>query len=123
MSLVVATWTGALATVGLFAGAAFTAWYARMAFREQSKEVKLLQRQAERDIDDRHRAQAIRVFTWAEQRPYNDEPDDMRAVAFVRNTSQQPVYDVRLGWGASGQQAWPVLLRRACRHWCWNGGY
>lgn len=110
MSLVAATWTGALATIGLLAGAALTAWYARKAFREQSKEVKILQQQAERDMDDRRRAQAIHIFTWAEQRPYNDDPGDMRAAACVRNTSQQPVYDVRLGWGASGQQAWPVLL-------------
>lgn len=58
MSLLVATWIGALTTVGLLVGAAFTAWYARKAFREQSKEVKILQQQAKRDIDDRLRRQA-----------------------------------------------------------------
>jgi hypothetical protein len=58
MSLLVATWIGALAIVGLLVGAAFTAWYARRAFREQSEEVKILWQQAERDIDDRRRDQA-----------------------------------------------------------------
>ena len=36
MSLLAATWTAALAIVGLFIGAVITAWYARKAFREQS---------------------------------------------------------------------------------------
>jgi hypothetical protein len=110
MSLLVATWTGALATVGLLVGAAFTAWYARKAFREQSEEVKILQQQAKRDIDYRRRDQAAHVFAWAELRPYDDDPGDMRAAACLRNTSQQPVYNVRLGWGADGQQTWRVLL-------------
>ncbi len=110
MSLLVATWTGAIATVGLLAGAGVTAWYARQAFREQAEQVKILREQADRDLDQRRRDQAARVFAWTEQRPFDDDQADPRAAACVRNTSQQPVYDVSVGWGTSGQQRWPVLL-------------
>src|SRR5712692_400616 len=110
MSLLVATWTGSIATVGLLAGAGITAWYARKAFREQAEQVIILREQADRDIDQRRRDQATRVFAWTEQRPFDGDPADPRAAACVRNTSQQAVYDVRLGWGTSGQHRWPVLL-------------
>ena len=69
MSLLVATWIGALATVGLLVGAGITAWYARKAFREQSHEVALLQEQVKnqqsdrtREAADRRKAQAAKVF-------------------------------------------------------------
>src|SRR5690348_10614009 len=85
MSLLVATWTGAIATLGLLAGAGITAWYARKAFREQAEQVKILREQADRDIDQRRRDQATRVFAWTEQRPFDDDPADQRAAACVRN--------------------------------------
>src|SRR6266568_2255038 len=111
MSLLVATWTGAIATVGLLAGAGVTAWYAHQAFREQAEQVKILREQADRDIDQRRRDQATRVFAWTEQRPFDDDPADPRAAACVRNTSQQPVYDVRLGWARAGNSAGPSFSR------------
>ncbi len=99
----------AVATATLAAGAIVTAIYAIRAFRSQSAEVGLLQEQASRGSKQRHQEQAIRIFTWAEQRPLNG-PDDMRPAACLRNTSQQPIYDISPGWGTSEQHSRPVLL-------------
>jgi hypothetical protein len=110
MSLLAATWTGVGATVGLFLGAIVTARYAIKAFRKQSEEVQLLQQQAERDIEQRRRAQPTQVFAWVESRPFQGNPEDMRAAACLRNKSAQPVYNILLGWGDSGQQRQRVLL-------------
>ena len=109
MSLLFATQMTAVATAILAAGAVVTAIYAIRAFRSQSAEVGLLREQAARDSKQRHQEQAIRVFAWTEQRPF-ERPDDMRSAACLRNTSQQPIYDVSLGWSTSGQHRWPVLL-------------
>jgi hypothetical protein len=65
MSLFAATWTGAIPTIGLLIGAAVTDWYAHKAFGEQSAEGWPLQKQAERDIEQRRRDQATRVFASA----------------------------------------------------------
>src|ERR1022692_1872719 len=61
-SVAVPTWISAMATVGLFGGAVFTSIYAFRAFRKQSKEVALLQEQADLDILQRRRAQAALIF-------------------------------------------------------------
>jgi hypothetical protein len=116
MSLLAATWTAAGATVGLFIGAIVTAVYAIRAFRKQSEEVRLLQEQAERDIEQRRRAQASGVFISVEPRPLEDNPQN--EAACIRNTSAQPVYDIVLGLGETGDQRWPVLLpgREVVRH-------
>lgn len=107
MSLVAATWTGAIATVLLVLGAAATALYARNAYREQSRQTReireqtrLLQEQADRDIKQRHRAQATQVFTWVEMRPFDGKADDMRSAACIMNASAHPVYDIELGLGS-----------------------
>jgi hypothetical protein len=113
MSLLAATWTGASASVGLFIGAIVTAVYAIKAFRKQSEEVRLLQQQAKRDIEQRRRAQASQVFVSVEQRPFGGNPEDMRAAACIHNTSAQPIYDIVLGLGETGDQRWPVLLPRS----------
>jgi len=106
MSLVAATWTGAIATVLLVLGAVATALYARNAYREQSRQTgeireqtRLLQQQADRDIKQRRRAQATQVFTWVEMRPFDGRADDMRSAACIMNASAQPVYDIELGLG------------------------
>jgi hypothetical protein len=106
MSLAAATWTSAIATVLLVFGAVATALYARNAYREQSRQTRevreqtrLLQEQADRDIGQRHRAQATQVFTWVEMRPFDGRADDMRAAARIMNASGQPVYDIELGLG------------------------
>jgi hypothetical protein len=100
MSLLVATWTGALATVGLLIGAGITAWYAKKAFREQSREVALLQEQVKneqrdraREAADRRRAQAAKVFIWVTESTDQSEP-----VIHVRNTSEQPIHELIISW-------------------------
>jgi hypothetical protein len=113
MSLLAATWTGASASVGLFIGAIVTAVYAIKAFRKQSEEVRLLQEQARRDIEQRRRAQASQVFITVGRRPFEGNPEDMRAAACIHNTSAQPIYDIVLGLGETGDQRWPVLLPRS----------
>lgn len=100
MSLLIATWTGALATVGLLLGGAITAWYAGKAFREQSHEVALLQEQVKneqceraREAAERRRAQAAKVFLWV------TEPEDQSGhVVNVRNTSEQPIHELTIAW-------------------------
>ncbi len=109
MSLLAATQITAVATAGLALFAAVTAVFAFLAFRKQSAEVRLLQQQAERDIEQRRRHQAAHVFAWVGRRPLHN-PADIRPAACLRNTSRQPIYSVSLGWGATGQQTWPVLL-------------
>ena len=88
MSLLAATWTSAIATVLLVLGAVVTA-----------RQTRLLQEQAERDITQRHRAQASQVFTWVEKRPFDANDNDLREAACIKNTSGQPVYDILLGLG------------------------
>jgi hypothetical protein len=122
MSLTAATWTGAIATVLLVFGAVATALYARNAYREQSRQTReireqtrLLQEQADRDIRQRHRAQATQVFTWVEMRPYDGKAEDMRPAARIKNASGQPVYDIELGLGLGVDKArvdrrLPVLM-------------
>jgi hypothetical protein len=114
MSLLAATWMSAVATVLLFAGAVFTVIYAGKAYREQTRQTRLLQEQAGRDIMQRRRAQASQVFTWVEKRPFNGDDKDLRAAACIKNTSSQPVYDIELGLspgpGKGSEQRWPVLM-------------
>lgn len=113
MSLLAATWTSAIATVLLVIGAVVTALYARNAYIDQSRQTRLLQDQADRDIGQRRRAQASQVFTWVENRPFDGNAEDLRAAACIKNTSGQPVYDIVLGLGpgtGKGSARWPVLM-------------
>ncbi|MGH3171820.1 MAG: hypothetical protein ACRDN0_38915, partial [Trebonia sp.] len=113
MSLLAATWTSAIATALLVIGAVVTALYARNAYLMQSRQTRLLQEQADRDIRQRRRAQAAQVFTWTEMRPYNGNHEDMRPAACIKNASEQPVYDIELGLGigAGGpDRRLPVLM-------------
>jgi len=121
MSLLVATWTSAVATMLLVVGAAITAVYARNAYREQSRQTRevqeqtrMLREQADRDIRQRRRAQATQVFTWIEMRPYDGNDKDMRPAACIKNASSQPVYDIELGLGLGAvpgtDRTLPVLM-------------
>jgi uncharacterized protein YoxC len=149
MSLTVATWIGAIATVVLALGAIVTVYYARKAFREQAEEVRTLKSQLEeqsreagllerqirqqqdfnelqapvlalqakeldeslgerqRDREQRRRAQVSRVFMW-ETRGFDiwtDKPgtDSVEPLtAHVKNTSEQPIYDLAISWRAAG---------------------
>jgi hypothetical protein len=105
-------WISAIATAGLLIGAAFTAAFAVRAFREQSREVGLLQEQVnaerterEREAEDRRRAQAARVYVtelFSHGRPTIPDstvPASSPSVtATVHNTSEQPIYDLRIYW-------------------------
>jgi hypothetical protein len=114
--LIVATWIGAIATAVLAVGAGFTVYYARNAFREQAREVALLQKQVEseqgergREADGRRMAQAARVYITLDvfggnRASAGDEYVAGRparppsVTAFVQNTSEQPVYDLQVHW-------------------------
>ena len=109
MSLIAATQWTAVATIVLAAFAILTAVFAILAFRKQSAEVGMLQEDRKREAEERRQAQAAQVFTWVGERPVHAS-DPPQAAAFVRNTSRQPVYNISMGWGDTGQQRWPVLL-------------
>ena len=115
-------WVTALGTVGLLAGAVFTAVFAVQAFREQSKEVRLLEDQVsdQRDLalkqvevlslqaeeiraslENRRRDQAARVFTWVELASHARG----RFRVHVTNSSDRPIYGLTflLGYGDDDQ--------------------
>jgi hypothetical protein len=102
MSLIAATQITAIATVVLALGAIITAWFAIKAFRKQTQEVALLQQQAERDIDQRRRAQASQVFlelrslATKEFVTSGDPPEPYGASA--HNLSSLPVYQLSVIW-------------------------
>ncbi len=103
----------AIATVVLALFALATAFYARQAFRKQSREVGILAGQNEWAIHDRRIEQASRVFIWEDLSSFPttrslpgggyriDGPEAPRVTAHVRNTSDQPLYDVELRWPGS----------------------
>jgi hypothetical protein len=102
MSLIAATQITAIATVVLALGAIITAWFAIKAFRKQTQEVALLQQQAERDIDQRRRAQASQVFLEVRSLATKgfvtsgDPPEPYGASA--HNLSSLPVYQLSVIW-------------------------
>jgi hypothetical protein len=91
-----ATWIGALATFGLLVGAGFTVYYARKAFREQSDQITFLKEQAERDVQQRRRAQAAQVYIFIPSGQLTEATAEL--TARIHNASQQPVYDLRMTW-------------------------
>jgi type II secretory pathway pseudopilin PulG len=140
-------WITAIATVGLLAGAVVTAIFAVKAFRKQAREVDLLQRQAERDVDERRRAQARLVFIYLVDHPAEHDlaaaADQMDAAirakdasvtvlaARLSNTSKQPVYDLVVQWSIGGNvfgdlQEEPQLMpgeeRETQQTWPVSGG-
>jgi hypothetical protein len=98
-----------------------TVYYARKAFTAQSQqlsgqhEINRLQAQEirdslaerQRDREQRRRAQAAQVFTWPGEAPH---AGDVRTAAFICNSSSQPVYDVRIGWGGGEHATLPSLM-------------
>lgn len=85
----------------------------------QAEELRKSLEEREREAEQRHRAQASRVFIWQQYREgnpalYDDPPDYVKhlgplpngesrslMVAHVRNASDQPVYDLRVRWTLS----------------------
>jgi len=114
----------AIGTAVLAVFAVVTAWYARKAFREQSKEVRAIEKQVEdgrevarqqagllkvqsdqlelqrRQFDEdqigRRRAQAAQVFILIDRTDRLQAKVTLKAVA--HNTSSQPVYDLWVQW-------------------------
>ena len=90
---IVQGWITAIATLVLAVFAIVTAILATLAYRKQSKEVRTLVKQYDRDVADRHRAQASQVFVLAN--PYIREGEPVSSIEVtVKNTSQQPIYDL-----------------------------
>jgi len=127
-SVIVPTWVGAVATVGLLVGAIVTAIFAIKAFRKQAKEVDLLQqqltdqqtfnrkqsgvldlqaRELQASLDARNQAAmqwrweyASAIVAWQE------EPESAGAgwlvVAHLQNTGERPVRDLSVRWYVAG---------------------
>jgi cbb3-type cytochrome oxidase subunit 3 len=108
------SWTDistAVGTVVLAIFAVVTAWYARKAFRKQSKEVsdqakmlELQRQQLAEQQEERRRAQALRVFVGAPPGLTND------MAMFARNASEFPVYDAQIWYLQSGGLTGPEKL-------------
>ena len=98
----------AIANVVFAVFAVVTAFYARRAFRAQSDELTLQRHQFAQDQADRRRAQATRVFLWAVveadpsvtqvQTAVTGRSPDQIVTAHVKNSSQQPVYEIEVIW-------------------------
>ncbi len=111
-------WVTAVGTFGLLVGAVFTAVFAVQAFREQSREVRLLEDQVNdqralalkqvevlglqadeirASLEIRRRDQAARVFTWVEVTSHVRGQFRVH----VTNSSDRPVYGLTflLGYG------------------------
>jgi len=83
----------AIATAVLAVFAIVTAAFAFLAFRKQSREVDILIEQNDRDIRDRRRDQASRVFIWAEADSSDPKQVVIGLIIHIKNTSHRPVYD------------------------------
>jgi len=124
-AIVMPGWITAIATAGLLIGAIITAVYAIKAFGTQSeqltdqrelnaKQTEVLELQAaelresiderKREAEQRHRAQASRVFIAQEisrtvPRGYAEQEGvEPFVTATVVNSSEQPIYDTELRW-------------------------
>jgi hypothetical protein len=94
------TWLTAAFTGLLAVFAIITAHYAREAFRQQSVEVSKLLEERKREAAERRRAQASMVFVWHVRSTIQQigQPAVDRVTMHLRNTSDQPIYDVRFSW-------------------------
>lgn len=94
------TWLTAAFTGLLAVFAVITAWYAREAFRQQSVEVSDLLKERKREAQERRRAQASMVFAWHMRSTIQQigQAAVDRVTVRLRNTSDQPIYDVRFAW-------------------------
>lgn len=123
MSEIYAVQLTAVATLALAVLALATAVLAFMAWRKQSKEVRdqaeMLELQSKelrqvtadrnREAEERRRAQAVQVYMW--RGPVLGElKGPFFAKVYLRNTSRQPVHYPRFGWDLSGDRATGVVL-------------
>jgi hypothetical protein len=99
MSLIFATQVTAVATLALAILALAAAGLAGLAFWRQSQEVGLLLGQSKRDIAERRRAQASRVFSAA----VGDPPRPPRLInPYAHNASDLPIYDTQIWYAEPG---------------------
>jgi len=106
MSLLLASQITAVATAVLAVFAVVTAGYARKAYRGQSAELTLLQEQAGRDIEQRRRVQAAKVFVAA-----GGIPPFAPSTVRISNASEQPIYDLAASWADGADPVrLPVLM-------------
>lgn len=99
MSLIFATQLAAVATAVLAVGAIVTGVLAYLAFRKQSQEVGILQRQVQEESHRRRSQQASRVIF--SDMPTVTDSDKGRTFRFqteITNHSDLPIYDVTLLW-------------------------
>jgi hypothetical protein len=110
MSLIAANQITAIATGLLALFAIFTTVFAYFAFKAQSDQVSILKGQEERAAEERRRGQAARVYLTEVTTPgFAAIPDSVQTpggraarrhalVVSVHNTSEQPIYDLRIHW-------------------------
>jgi hypothetical protein len=116
MSSTAPLWIAAIATVVLAIGVIVTAWFARAASATLSRQLAahhelttqladtllLAAKHLGQSFDERRRAQACRVFIDLDRAASGAAaPDDQkpwRVTATIRNTSDQPVYDMYVIW-------------------------
>lgn len=98
MPLLVATQVTAVATAVLALFAILSALFAYLAFGSQSAEVRLLQQERVREAAERRRVQASKIFLWERREKTVARPPKHEVTAQVRNSSEQPIYDVRYIW-------------------------
>jgi hypothetical protein len=110
MSLIATTQITAIATALLALFAIITTGFAYFAFQAQSEQVSILKDQEERAIEERRRGQAARVYLTEKtsprqaaipssvQMPGGRAARGQSAAVTVHNTSEQPVYDLRIHW-------------------------
>lgn len=99
MSLIFATQLAAVATAVLAVGAIVTGVLASLAFRKQSQEVGILQREMQEESRRRRIQQASRVIfsdmsTWTD----SDKGRTFRFQIEITNHSDLPIYAVTLTW-------------------------
>lgn len=88
--------------------AAAGGWFTLSQLRIQQQQLKGQQDVFRREAEDRRKAQASRVFLWTEEGPDTTQSQAQRAVtgvppgtvivAHIKNSSQQPVYDLEVIW-------------------------
>ena len=99
MSVILATQLTAVATVALAVLALAAAIVASVALYKQSRQLAILTEQNDRDIADRHRAQAALVYTFVA------DPGHGYAHPRAENGSDFPIYNAQL-WQA--RPRWPI---------------
>lgn len=98
------TWITAIATIGLLIGAVITAVYAVKDFRDQARQIAGLQKENERQADERRRAQARSVFIAV-------PPRSMRLVQpAAHNASDYPIFGAQFWYDGPGDLVGPDEL-------------